>query len=129
MPAPLVLSDAAVEDLDEFTRALEASGQHAWRSTVGAARTFQGRIDRAGGWDQVDVETQLEWMSKARPYLSWLLVTGRTIASADFLALADIRLGLTATKHLPEVRAWFNEAAERVNTSTDDTSLQWNALN
>lgn len=128
MPALLTLDSDAVDDLDEFTRALEAVGQHAWRSMIGAARTFQGRIDRAGGWDRVDLELQLEWMRKARPYVSWLLVTGRLTATADFLAVADLRLGLTATKHLPDVRVWFNEAAERVGAAAD-TSLQWNALN
>ena len=128
MPAVLAPSSDAVNDIDEFTRALEAVGQQAWRSTIGAARTFQGRIDRAGGWDRVDLELQLEWMRKARPYVSWLLVTGRLTATANFLAVADLRLGGTATKHLPDVRAWFNEAAERVGAAAD-TSLQWSALN
>lgn len=39
-------------------------------------------------------------MGKARPYIAWLLVTGRLTATAEFLAEADLRLGRTATKHL-----------------------------
>lgn len=128
MPAALALNDRSLDDLEAFTVALTAVGLQAWRSTVGAARTFQGRVERAGGWDSVEVDTQLEWMRRARPFVSWLLVTGRLTASADFLALADLRLGLTARKHLPETHAWFAEATGRVGATSGDTALQWNAL-
>ncbi|CAN5908730.1 hypothetical protein BH23ACT2_BH23ACT2_29810 [soil metagenome] len=128
MPAALVLDDRSLDDLEAFTAALTAVGLQAWRSTVGAARTFQGRVERAGGWDSVEVNTQLEWTRRARPFVSWLLVTGRFTASADFLALADLRLGLTARKHLPDTHAWFAEATGRVGATSEDTALQWNAL-
>lgn len=128
MPAALAFDDEAVDELAEFTRALEAVGLQAWRSTLGAARTFRGRVDRAGGWGHVELDTQLEWMRHARPFVSWLLVTGRLTASADFLALTDLRLGLTARKHLPDVHAWFVLAAGRVDATDEDTALQWNAL-
>ncbi len=128
MPAALDLDDRALDDLDEFAAALTAVGLQAWRSTLGAARTFRGRVDRAGGWDYVALATQLAWMRRARPFVSWLLVTGRLTASADFLALADLRLGLTARKHLPDVHAWFAAATGRVGAPSEDTALQWNAL-
>lgn len=107
MPAALVLTDESLNDIDAFAVALEAVGLKAWRSTVSEARTFTGRVERAKAWDLVDLETQLEWMRRARPFVSWLLVTGRLQASAEFLALADLRLGGTARKHLPETHAWF----------------------
>lgn len=128
MPAALTLEEASADELDDFARALEAVGLQAWRSTIGAARTFRNRVDRAGGWERVGLDAQLEWMRRARPFVSWLLVTGRLTASADFLALADLRLGLTARKHLPNVHAWFVLATTRVDTDDEDTALQWNAL-
>lgn len=128
MPAALALDDSSRDELDDFARALEAVGLQAWRSTIGAARTFRNRVDHAGGWERVDLDMQLEWMRRARPFVSWLLITGRLTASADFLALADLRLGLTARKHLPEVHAWFASATERVDADDEDTALQWNAL-
>ena len=67
-------------------------------------------------------------MRRARPFVSWLLVTGRLTAGADFLALADLRLGLTARKHLPDTHAWFAGATARVGAPGEDTALQWNAL-
>ena len=127
-PAALAIVPDVVDEIDAFAGALESVGLGAWRSTLAAARTFQGRINRAGGWHCVDLDVQLEWMRKARPFVSWLLVTGRLNATADFLALADLRLGLTATKHLPDTHAWFVQAAGRVNATPADTALQWNAL-
>ena len=125
MPAALCVDDRSGDELDEFGRALEAAGQQPWASTLRAARTFRSRVDRAGGWDRVELDTQLEWMRRARPFVSWLLVTGRLAASADLLAQADLRLGLTARKHLVEVHAWFVNAADRVDATDEDTALQW----
>ncbi len=128
MPAALVLADESIDDLDAFAAALCAAGLKAWPSTLRAARTFRGRIDRAGGWERVSLDTQLEWMRRARPFVAWLLVTGRLCATAEFLALADLRLGLTARKHLPDVHRWFVDAARRLDATAQDTALQWNAL-
>jgi integrase/recombinase XerD len=128
MPAALELSASSVDELDDFACALEAIGVQAWRSTIGAARTFRNRVDQVGGWQQVGLDTQLTWMRRARPFVSWLLVTGRLTASADFLAQADLRLGGTARRHLPDVHAWFTVAAARVGATDEDIALQWNAL-
>lgn len=76
MPAALTLPASSVDELDDFARALEAIGVQAWRSTIGAARTFRHRVDQAGGWERVELDTQLEWMRRARPFVSWLLITG-----------------------------------------------------
>lgn len=60
MPASLVLTDEGLEDLDAFSTALTSVGLKAWRSTLSAASTFQGRVERAGGWELVDLGMQLE---------------------------------------------------------------------
>ncbi len=67
-------------------------------------------------------------MRRAWPFVSWLLVTGRLRASAEFLALADLRLGGTARKHLPETHAWFCAATGPLKATAAATALQWNAL-
>jgi len=128
MPAALKLDERSLADLDAFAEALTAVGNTAWRSTLSSARTFSGRVERAGGWDHVDLETQLDWMRRARPFVSWLLINGRITATADFLAFADLRLGGTARKHLPDTHAWFAAATTRLDASTADTALQWNVL-
>jgi len=128
MPAALKLNDRSLADIDTFAAALEKVGNTAWASTLRQARTFQGRVEQAGGWDQIDLDTQLEWMRRARPFVSWLLITGRLTATADFLAFADLRLGGTARKHLPDTHAWFLTATARLDASAADTALQWNVL-
>ena len=128
MPAALVLTDESIDGLDAFAAALEAVGLKAWPSTLRAARTFQGRIERAGGWERVNLDTQLEWMRRARPFVAWQMVTGRLTATAEFLAFADLRLGLTARKHLPEVHDWFVSATRRLDATAQDTALQWSAV-
>ncbi|MCA1699742.1 MAG: site-specific integrase [Actinobacteria bacterium] len=127
-PAAVALEPTSLDELDQFAAALETVGFTSWRTTLSAARTFRGRLDRAGRWERVDLETQLEWMRKARPFVSWLLVTGRLTASAEFLARSDLRLGSTAAKHLPETHAWFLDAAARVGAGPASTKIQWNAL-
>ena len=81
MPAALDLDDQSLDNLDEFSVALTAVGLQAWRSTLGGARTFQGRVDRAGGWDHVALATQLEWMRRARPFVSWALLLDPWVVS------------------------------------------------
>ena len=76
----------------------------------------------------MNLDTQLEWMRRARPFVAQQLVTGRLTATAEFLALADLRLGLTARKHLPEVHDWFVSATRRLDATAHDTALQWNAV-
>ena len=128
MPAALVLTDESIDDVDAFAAALETVGLKAWDSTLRAARTFQGRIEGAGGWERVNLDTQLEWMRRARPFVAWQLVTGRLTATAEFLAFADLRIGLCARKHLPEVHEWFVSATRRLDATAQDTASQWNAV-
>lgn len=128
MGAPLRLEDESLDTLGEFTRSLQDRGLTAWRTTVGAARTFTGRVQRSGGWDQVPLDTQLEWMRRARPFVSWLLLTGRITPTVDFVALADLRLGVTARRLLPDAHADFTRAACVLGASAADTAIQWNAL-
>jgi hypothetical protein len=49
MPALLRLSDAQFDQVDRFVTALRAAGLTPSRTTHQAARTFSGRLQRAGG--------------------------------------------------------------------------------
>jgi hypothetical protein len=60
MPAPLGLATDQVDQVDRFVAALHAAGLTPWRSTTQAARTFCGRLQRAGGWAQLSGARQLE---------------------------------------------------------------------
>ncbi|HEC08714.1 MAG TPA: integrase [Acidimicrobiales bacterium] len=73
-------------------------------------------------------ETDLPPLGNASYTEHATLPTGRLQATPEFLALADLRLGGTARKHLPEAHAWFTQATGRLDTTAADTALQWNAL-
>jgi site-specific recombinase XerD len=128
MPAPLHLDERSLSTVDAFETALRERGLTAWRSTLQAARTLTGRIERAGGWPQVETDTQVAWARRSRPFVSWLLLTGQITATAEFLAACDLRLGVTARSLLPAQHAWFVQATGVVDASPSDTAIQWNAL-
>jgi hypothetical protein len=102
MPAPLRLADSQIDQVDRFVAALHAAGCTPWRSTTQAARTFCGRLQRAGGWAQLSRARQLEATKKAPTFAAWLLVTGQLTVTADFLSRADLRLGTAARHYYPK---------------------------
>ncbi len=99
-----------------------------WRSTTQAARTFCGRLQRAGGWAQLSRARQLEATRKAPTFAAWLLVTGQLTVTADFLSRADLRLGIAARHYCPEAHTWFVALAEQLGLRPADTTLQWSTL-
>jgi site-specific recombinase XerD len=128
MGAPLQLSEGSLDVIAEFALSLQDSGLTAWNSTMSAARTLSGRMERADGWQRADLDTQVAWMRQARPFVSWMLVTGQITATADFIAVADLKLGVTAKRLLPHAHAWFLRAAGVLDASRLDAAIQWNAL-
>ena len=128
MGAPLQLSEGSLDVIAEFALSLQNSGLTAWNSTMGAARTLSGRMERADGWQRADLDTQVAWMRQARPFVSWMLVTGQITATADFIAVADLKLGVTAKGLLPRAHAWFLRAAGGLDASRLDATIQWNVL-
>ena len=108
--------------------ALHSAGLTPWRSTTQAARTFCGRLQRAGGWAQLSRARQLEATRKAPTFAAWLMVTGQLTITADFLSRADLRLGIAARHYCPEAHTWFVALAEQLGLRPADTMLQWSTL-
>ncbi len=102
--APLRLSDTQVDQVDRFLTALRSAGLTPWRTTAQAARTFCGRLQRAGGWAQLARAQQLEATQKAPAFAAWLMVTGQLTVTADFLGRADLRLGIAARHYCPDAQ-------------------------
>jgi integrase len=96
MAAPLRLSDAQVDQVGRFVMALRSAGLRPWRTTKQAARTFCGRLQRAGGWARLSPARQLDATQKAPAFAAWLMVTGQLPVTADVLSRADLRLGIAA---------------------------------
>jgi hypothetical protein len=112
MAASLPLSEAQAGQVDRFVAALHAAGLTPWRTTEQAARTFCGRLQRAGGWAHLSRARQLEATKKAPAFAAWLMVTGQLTVTADFLSRADLRLGIAARHYCPEAHTLYSVRPE-----------------
>ena len=128
MPAALVLADDDSDVVDSYLAAMRRAGRRTGRSTVQAARTCQARISRAGGWDSLSDIDQIDAVSKARSFGSWLMVTGRVRASAVLVSSLNLHLGNAARQFCPRNNLWFAAVCDGLGTSSTDTAAQWNTL-
>jgi enoyl-CoA hydratase/carnithine racemase len=124
----LVLTHEDDDLVAAFVADHHAAGLGPWRSTVQAARTFCGRVARAGGWVGMGLDAQIDATRRAVRFVSWLLVTGRLVGSSDLLTGCDLRLGVAAARYRPSARAWFAEIAQRLDVNQTDVELQWATL-
>lgn len=127
MPAALRLGPAAEDRVASFIEAHHAASMKPWASTVRSARTCCGRIDRAGGWDSMTFDQQLEATRRAPRFVAWLLTTRRLQADAAVIVGADLRLGIAARRWNPTGHGWFVQACV-LQLSDDDIALQWSTL-
>jgi integrase/recombinase XerD len=128
MPAALTLNGASGDQVDAYLTAMGQVGRRTGRSSVQAAKSFCAKLERAGGWTRLTPAQQIDAISKAPSFASWLMVTRRLTVSADVLGRADLRLGNAARNYCPQAHAWFLESSRRLQTSQADIALQWNTL-
>lgn len=128
MPAALRLSPVADDRVACFIEAHHTAAMKPWPLTVRSAQTCCGRIDRAGGWDSMSFDEQLEATRRAPRFVAWLLTTQRLQAKATVIVGADLRLGIAARRWNPAGHAWFVEACAPLRLVHDDVALQWSTL-
>jgi integrase/recombinase XerD len=128
MPAALALLTVARDQVDDYVAAIRCLSKGSGRSTVQAARSFAAKLHRAGGWDCLSVDQQIDAIVKARAFASWLMVTGQLRVSADILGRVELRLGNAAGNHCRDAHRWFIGACELLNVRDGDVALQWNTL-
>jgi site-specific recombinase XerD len=128
MPAALALLPVAADQVEDYLTAVTRLDKGSGRSTVQAARSFAAKLRRAGGWDRLTVDQQIDAIVKARAFASWLMVTGQLRVSADILGRVDLRLGNAAGNHCPQAHRWFTDACAVLNIRDGDVALQWNTL-
>jgi len=93
-----------------------------------AARTFCAKLERAGGWEQMDRSRRVDAIRKARSFASWMMVTGRLRIDADVFGRVDLWLGVAARAFCPDAYAWFVAVCEGLGIRVGDIRLQWNTL-
>ena len=128
MPASLTLTAASAGQVEHYLIAMQQLGRKTGRSTTMAAKSFNAKRERAGGWEQLSPTRQADAISKARSFASWLLVTAQLRIPAELMTELDLRLGIVARGHCPHTYTWFLQAGERLQLREFDVALQWNAL-
>ena len=119
MPAALALSDPSTDLLEAYLSAMRGLDRKTGRSTTQAARSFCAKLERSGSWEQLSLAQQSDAITKARSFVSWLLVTGRLTIAAELMTDVDLRLGVVARAHPPETYAWFVAAGEQLRLPPD----------
>ncbi len=107
---------------------LEASGRTAWLSSIGGARAFCRHYPRPAEFSAAGLDEQLAVRGHPRSFASWLMVTGRMHVSADYLTRADLRLGVTAALHFPDLHARVTAAAATLGSDKIWIAAQWHVL-
>ena len=128
MPAPVALSSEHLDVVGSYEAAMRAAGRKTGRSTMGAARSFCAKLERAGGWERMSRPHQLDAIAKARSFASWLMVTGQLTVDADVFGRVYLRLGTAARTFCPQAHGWFVEACDRIGVGHADMTIQWNGL-
>lgn len=128
MTARHVLSVDSEDLVAAFKAELEAAGLTAWPSTVGGARAFCARYPTPGAFSSAAVAEQLDLSGHLRRFACWLMVTGRMAVSAEYLARADLRLGVAARNYHPQLHARIAEVAAMLGSDKTWINAQWSAL-
>jgi site-specific recombinase XerD len=128
MPAAVVLAAEHTDRVAAYQVAMVAAGRKTGRSTMQAARSFCTKLERAGGWSQMSRTRQLDAITKARAFASWMMVTGQLTIDAGVFGRVYLRLGTAARQFCPEAHVWFLDACARIHVPAADIALQWNAL-
>lgn len=123
-----VLSSDAENLVRAFATDLVGAGMVAWPSTVGGARAFCARYRSPAWFSAADVGEQLGLARDQRRFACWLMVTGRMAVTAQYLARADLRLGVAARNYHAELHARFIEVAAMLGSDGIWIKAQWSAL-
>src|SRR4051794_13531499 len=110
MPAAVALLTGRRDQVVDYVAAIRRLGKGCGRSTIQAARSFAAKLQRAGGWERLTIDQQIDAIVKARAFASWLMVTGQLTVGADVLGRVDLRLGNAARNHNPDGYRWFTDA-------------------
>jgi len=128
MPATLALSAPNADLVEQYLTAMRGLDRKTGRSTTQAALSFCAKLERSGSWEKLSLAQQRDAITKARSFVSWLLVTGKLTIPAGLMTHVDLRLGVIARGHCPSTHSWFVAAGEKLRLQPYDIALQWNAL-
>ncbi|MQB01923.1 MAG: hypothetical protein GEU78_16895 [Actinobacteria bacterium] len=128
MTARLEIPADAEELVAVFAADVVTAGLGAWPSMTGGARAFCACYPDPTSFADAPLAEQLALADHHRRFACWLMVTGRMSVSAEYLARANLRLGVAARNYHPRLHARVAGAAAMLGSDTTWINAQWSAL-
>jgi site-specific recombinase XerD len=128
MPAALMLSVEHDDLVEAFAQSRSAAGMGTGPEVLWRARAFCDRVGMPDDWARLTLEQQVALPTDVRSFVSWLFVTGRLTATADYLIATVHLLGTTASRYHPVFHLQFTDAAMGHGFTANSAQRQWDAL-
>ena len=128
MPAKLVLSIEHDDLAEAFAQSRAAAGMGTGPEVLWRAKAFCSRVGNPDDWARLTLEQQVALPTDVRSFVSWLFVTGRLTATADYLVTTLHLLGTTASRYHPVFHLQFTDAATSYGFTEGSAQRQWDAL-
>jgi len=127
--ARLLARDPEVEALIAAYRAdLVATGQFAGSPMISPARSFLLRVGGVEGFRRLSLAEQCSLSEHESRLVTWLIVTGRLQASAEYLIASRLRAGRVAAWVYREFHQRFMQVASELGFAAKSAQLQWSAI-
>ena len=127
--ARLLPRDPEVEALVAAYRAdLVATGQFVGSPMISPARSFLLRVGGVEGFRRLSLLEQCSLSDHESRLVTWLIVTGRLDASAEYLIASRLRAGRVAAWVYREFHERFMQVASELGFAAKSVELQWWAV-
>jgi site-specific recombinase XerD len=128
MPAALVLSVEHDDLVEAFAQSRAAAGMGTGPEVLWRAKAFCDRVGMPDDWARLSLQEQVALPTDVRSFVSWLFVTGRLAATAEYLTTTVHLLGTTASRYHPVFHLQFTDAAIGYGFTANSAHRQWDAL-
>ena len=128
MPAALALSGEQHDLVAAYATWRAEEGLAPGREKLAGAKRFGARVGDPADWTALSLEQQLALPVRVRTFVGWLLLTGRTTATADYLVAARHELGRQAIRHHRDFHQAFIQAAAGLGFAPGTAVTQWSSL-
>ena len=111
-----------------YRAALVASGQFAGNPMISPARSFLLRVGGVEGFSRLSLSEQCSLSEHESRLVTWLIVTGRLRASAEYLVASRLRAGRVAAWVHREFHERFMRTAAELGFAPTSAELHWWAV-
>jgi integrase/recombinase XerD len=125
LPGHLRLTPPQMQLVEEYVESLRAVGVQTDTKAVWPARAFCARVGSPEAWAALPIEAQCALHLRIRHFVTWLLVTQRVAASADYIVVGKPFVGDVAMRHHPEFANAFLDTAVSLGFKRGTAMTQW----